>query len=260
MKNMHRTLWVVLILTPMMVLAAPVTSSQAANLANNAPAVASTQAADLANNVPAAVDNSQERVFTGAGDTSVGDNTANPIPTLPFSHGSSGMPDVITMLLTLDKSFPALTFMVSGMAYLFGFGIMIKAIWSLKSYGMGVSMTAHNDIRPIIMQLIVGTLLIFMVSTLKSLLATLYGTDAITAYQHIPDTTWKVAADTMVIFMQFIGLVAVVRGLLHLHKASNGQSQQNGFAKGIIHLVGGTLSLNIIQTKNILYSTLGLTT
>lgn len=169
------------------------------------------------------------------------------------------IPDVTTMLLTLDKSFPLLTYMVSGFAYLFGFSIIVRSIWDLKKYTLGVSMTAQNDLRPTLVHLAVGAGLIFLPSTLKTVLATVYGTDTITGYAR-PDTSWLVAQDTLIIFVQFVGLVAVVRGLLHLHKAANGQSQQNGFAKGIIHLVGGVLSLNIIQAKDILYSTLGLTT
>jgi hypothetical protein len=170
------------------------------------------------------------------------------------------VPDVVTMLLTLDKNFPQLTYMVSGLAYLFGFGIIMKAIWDLKKYTLGVSMTAQNDLRPTLMHLAVGGALIFLPSTIQSLLVTVYGTDAITGYAKLPDTSWQVAQDTLIIFVQFIGLVAVVRGLLHMYKAAHGQSQQNSFTKGIIHLIGGVLSLNIIQTKDILYSTLGLTT
>ncbi len=183
-------------------------------------------------------------------------------PTLGGGGGllPTAVPDVVTMLLTLDESFPNLMRMTAGLSYLFGFGIMTKAVWELKKYGMGVSTTAQNDLRPTIMELCVGVALVFLPSTLKTLLATVYGTDAITGYKHLPDSSWQVASDTLIIFVAFIGLVAVVRGLLHLHKASSGQSQQNGFAKGIIHLVGGVLSLNIVQAKNILYSTLGLTT
>ena len=269
---MQRTLWVLLIFTPMVVLAAaPVTGSQMAGLANNAPAGADSQMAGLANNVPAGAGSyaaglannvpqgagSQARAFVGANVPSEVKAMGAGI-NLPFGQ-DAGVPDIVSMLLNLDKSFPPLMYMVSAMAYLFGFGIILKAVWSLKQYGMGVSMTAQNDLRPVIMQLVVGALLIFLPSTLKSVLATVYGTDAITGYTKLPNTSWQVASDTLIIFVEFVGLVAVVRGLLHLHKASGGQGQQNLFSKGIIHLIGGTLSLNIVQTKDILYSTLGLT-
>lgn len=258
MKNMQRTLWVLLILTPMVVLAAPVTGSQAASLANNAPAGASSQAAGLANNAPAGA-GSQARTFVGADNAAAGEDATGTDSKLPFGQGA-GVPDIVTMMLTLDKSFPPLIYMVSAMAYLFGFGIILKVIWALKQYGMGVSMTQQNDLRPLIVQLVVGVLLIFLPSTLKSVLATVYGTDAITGYSQRPDTSWQVVSDSLILFVQFIGLVAVVRGLLHLHRAAGGQGQQNLFSKGIIHLIGGALSLNIVQAKDILYSTLGLGT
>lgn len=254
MKNMRRTVWVLLILTPMVVLAAPTGSE----LANNAPAGMGSQVMDLANNAPEGA-GSEVRNFVG--DKSVeknGEDAADSGVNLPFGQGA-GVPDIVTMLLNLDKSFPALIYMVSAMAYLFGFGLMLKAIWGLKQYTLGVSMTAQNSMHPIIMQLAVGVALVFLPSTLKAVLATVYGTDVPTLYK-VPDSSWKVASDTLILFVQFIGLIAIVRGLLHLHKASHGQAQQNSFAKGIIHLIGGTLSLNIIQTKDILYSTLGLTT
>ena len=274
MKNMQRTLWVLLILTPMVVLAAPVTGSQMVGLANNAPAGAGSQMAGLANNAPQGAGSyaaglannvpqgagSQARAFVGA-NVPPEVRAAGAGINLPFGQGQdTGTPDIVSMLLNLDKSFPPLMYMVSAMAYLFGFGIILKAVWSLKQYGMGVSMTAQNDLRPVILQLAVGVLLIFLPSTLKSVLATVYGTDAITGYTKLPNTSWQVASDTLIVFVEFIGLVAVVRGLLHLHRASGGQGQQNLFSKGIIHLIGGALSLNIVQAKDILYSTLGLGT
>ncbi len=184
-------------------------------------------------------------------------------PKIPFGDGA-GVPDVATMLSNLISNFPALLAMVTGMAYLFGFGIMLKAVWTLKQYGLGVSMTAQQDIRPILMRLAAGAALIFIPSTLKSLLVTVYGADVSPIdYQPYLDPTnnvWMLASKTLIVFTGFIGVVAIIRGLLHMHKAAEGQSQQNGFAKGIIHLLGGVLSMNIIQTKNILYSTLGLMT
>ena len=273
MKNMQRTLWVLLILTPMVVLAAPVTGSQAASLANNAPQGVSSQVAglannapegagsqvaDLANNVPAGA-GSQARAFVGVDTAAAAAGATGLGSKLPFGQGA-GVPDIVTMMLTLDKSFPPLIYMVSAMAYLFGFAIILKVLWALKQYGIGVSMTQQNDLRPLIVQLVVGVLLIFLPSTLKSVLATVYGTDAITGYANLPGTSWQVVSDSLILFVQFVGLVAVVRGLLHLHRASGGQGQQNLFSKGIIHLIGGALSLNIVQAKDILYSTLGLGT
>lgn len=257
-KNIQRILWVLLILTPMVVLAAPVAGSQVTSLANNVPQGASSQLANLANNAPQGV-GSQARVFVGVDNAAAAADTTGSASKLPFGQGA-GVPDIVTMMLTLDKSFPPLMYMVSAMAYLFGFAIILKVLWALKQYGMGVSMTHQNDLRPLMVQLVVGVLLIFLPSTLKSVLATVYGTDAITGYAHLPDTSWQVVSDSLILFVQFIGLVAVVRGLLHLHRASGGQGQQNLFGKGIIHLLGGALSLNIVQAKDILYSTLGLGT
>ncbi|MBY0377947.1 MAG: hypothetical protein K2Q33_05240 [Gammaproteobacteria bacterium] len=173
----------------------------------------------------------------------------------------TNLPDIVSMLISLDKSFPALFNMMGGLAYLFGVGLIVEAIWKFRKYGEGISMVSQRDIREPIMHLIIGALLVFAPSATRGLLTTVFGADSILPYAPtIPDTAWQLGLSTIIVFVQFVGFVAIVRGLLHLHKAAGGQTQQNAFAKGIVHLVGGVLSLNIVATKNILYSTLGLTT
>ncbi len=306
-KTIRRTLWALLVLTPIVVLAAPVTSSQVLNnaqgassqlgaLVNNAPEGASSQLGALTNNAPegassplgalaanvpegagsqlrALADNVPEGVGSqlralandapeGAGSqlkALAGDAAAKAGIQLPFGQ-NAGVPDILTMLQTLDKSLLPLTTMVTALAYMFGIGLMLSAIWELRKYGEGISMVSQRDIRPILMRLCAGTALIFIPTTVKTLLITVYGNDSILGYEQWPATAWEWASKSLIIFVGFIGLVAIVRGILHLHKAAGGQSQQNGFTKGIIHLIGGVCSMNIVAMKDILYSTLGLTT
>ncbi len=191
------------------------------------------------------------------GDPSVSMNWNN--IALPHPKLSFGGVDIVTMLENLDKSIPYLFYMVGGLSYLFGITLVLGAIWKFKKWGEGVSMVAQKDAREPIMHLAVGILLIFAPSTMRTLLLTVFGTGSILSYTPtIPDLSWQLAADTIIAIVQFVGFVAIVRGLLHLHKAVGGQAQQNMFSKGIIHLVGGVLSMNIVGTKDILYSTLGL--
>ena len=184
----------------------------------------------------------------------------NNIAVLNPNHKSFfGTPDIVTMLENLDKSIPYLFYMVGGLTYLFGITLVLSAIWKFKKWGEGVSMVAQKDAREPIMHLAIGVLLIFAPSTMRTLLVTVFGTGSIFSYiPTIPDLSWQLASDTVIAIVQFVGFVAIVRGLLHLHKAVGGQAQQNMFSKGIIHLVGGVLSMNIVGTKDILYSTLGL--
>ncbi len=172
----------------------------------------------------------------------------------------TNLPDIASMLISLDKSFPALFTMTGGLAYLFGLGLMLKGLWGFRKYGEGISMVSQRNLQEPIMQMAIGAMLVFVPSTIKGLLTTVFGADSLLPYApSLPNSSWDLALKTIIVFVQFVGFVAIVRGLLHLHKSSSGQAQQNTFAKGIVHLVGGVLSLNIVATKNILYSTLGLT-
>jgi uncharacterized membrane protein HdeD (DUF308 family) len=180
-----------------------------------------------------------------------------------ITNGDVSLP---SMLVHLMASIPSLTLMVTGITYMSGMAFMMGAVFQLRKYGEGVSMVSQRDIRGPLIGMAMGATLLFLPSTINTLLMTVYGSHAITGYA-IPDgipsawpSAWVLGRDLIVVFIQFIGLVAIVRGLFHLHKSANGQSQQNGFAKGVVHLIGGVLSMNIIEAKNILYATLGLMT
>ncbi len=198
------------------------------------------------------------------------------IPTVSFAASDqniqaiqsikSGDVTLPSMLLHVMESIPSLALMVTSISFISGMMFMINAVWQLRKYGEGVSMVSQRDIRSGMFSLIMGATLIFLPSTINTLMITVYGSHTITGYtmpDGIPSTwpsAWVLGRDVIVVFIQFIGLVAIVRGLFHLYKNANGQTQQNGFAKGVVHLIGGVLSMNIIEAKNILYATLGLMT
>jgi len=59
------------------------------------------------------------------------------------------------------------------------------------------------------------------------------------------------------LFIQIIGLVAFVRGWMMIAKsASQGGHQQGGFGKGMMHVFGGVMAINIVSTLNVINETL----
>ncbi len=186
---------------------------------------------------------------------------ANNFLGIPLSPDTN-IPDVTSMLESLQTNFISLSQLVAALCYVFAGYFMLTALLKLKKYGEGISMTAQKEFSGTLVSIVIGVAFLFIPSTLTTLLTTFYGTDTITAYTQLDQdgVTWELAMQTIVMIVQFVGVVAVVRGLFHLHKATHGQSQQNGFAKGVVHLIGGVLAVNIVATKDILYSTLGLAT
>jgi intracellular multiplication protein IcmC len=59
--------------------------------------------------------------------------------------------------------------------------------------------------------------------------------------------------------IQIVGLIAFIRGWLILVKTATGQ-QGGGIGKGITHIIGGVLALNIVGTQQVINASLGIST
>lgn len=166
--------------------------------------------------------------------------------------------NVDEMLTNIQEQIPALTQFVTGFAYLAGFFFIFKAIYALKQYGDMRTMTSSNaDLRGPITSAFVGAALAFSPTVISITLTTAFGDDSLMAY---PDTStgWDQMGKTLVNIVYFVGGIAFIRGIMHLHKVGQGQAQQNTFSKGIIHIIGGIMALNITAVTNILFTTLGI--
>ena len=60
--------------------------------------------------------------------------------------------------------------------------------------------------------------------------------------------------------IQIIGIISFIRGWVMLAKATNPGQQPGAISKGITHVVGGILAVNIYTFIEVVYQTLGLTT
>lgn len=181
------------------------------------------------------------------------------LPLLLFSTlAFAQAPDIYLMMKNIQAQMGPLTKFVTAVAYLSGFIFIGKALYSLKSYGDARAMSApHTDFRGPMVEMIVGTCLIFAPQFIRDLNMTLSGTDSPLQYTSNASPFSEMAV-TIVGIVKLVGIVAVIRGLFIFHKLGSGQHQQASFSKGLIHLLGGTLAYNIVWVKDVLFSTLGI--
>lgn len=66
---------------------------------------------------------------------------------------------------------------------------------------------------------------------------------------------WDEVIDPVMKIMQVIGLVALIRGISSLTRLA-GQSQPGVLGKAVVHIVGGTLAINIYGTVDVIQNTL----
>lgn len=158
--------------------------------------------------------------------------------------------------------------LVSGGAYVIGIVFLVKAIMAFKQVGEGRSgMSQGHSLKEPLLYLFSGIMLIYLPTAMDMILATLYGTNEILSYNDLAAGNSVVDAlfgssglfgGNLVIFIQLIGLIAFVRGWIMLAKSAHqqGGGHQGGIGKAGMHIFGGVLAINVVQTINIINNTL----
>lgn len=181
----------------------------------------------------------------------------------PVSCWVSSQVDILT---NIANSMQPVERLISGAAYLMGLGFAIKALYSLKGYGESRTMMSSNtSIKEPLIYMLVAAMLIYLPTGFEVLMNSTFGYSSVLAYA--PVNSNSEAIDTLfgpgsavgaslALIIQTIGLVAFVRGwVLIARSASHGQ-QPGGTGKGLIHIFGGILAMNIVGTLQIINNTL----
>lgn len=166
-------------------------------------------------------------------------------------------PSLPELLTNIAEQMPYLWDMVTGAAYITGFFLVILGLHHLKRAGEQHG-GQGGGLKSALMSLVVGVILIFSPSSLESAVATFFGSNAPLSYPSGSGAFYQLGA-VLVAIIQFFGLVAFIRGLMHFHKLGSGHAQPGTFGKGMTHLIGGVLCMNILGTASVIGSTLGIT-
>jgi intracellular multiplication protein IcmC len=162
----------------------------------------------------------------------------------------------------LSGSIDQLYYMVTGCAYVIGIAFAFKALYSLKVYGEQRTMMSSNaSMKEPLSYLFVAGIFIFLPTGVGVFLNTTFGTDSIMAYSALPsafDLTQENGGYALLQLLQLIGIIAFIRGWVLIARAGAQGQQPGGVGKGLMHVFGGVLLMNIVYTLNIVYNTLGI--
>ncbi|MDI1352281.1 MAG: type IV secretion protein IcmC [bacterium] len=172
----------------------------------------------------------------------------------------------VDILTNLANSLAPVERLITGGAYLMGCAFLFKAIYSLKVYGEARTMMSNSaSIKEPVVYLMVGAIFIYFPTSLQMLLQSTFGNENV--LQYAPVNSSNQTLDTLfgsgsavgrplTMLIQVIGLVAFVRGwVLVARSASQGQPP-GGTGKGLVHVFGGILAINIVATLEMINNTL----
>lgn len=156
--------------------------------------------------------------------------------------------------------------LITGGAYLIGCAFVFKAIYSLKMYGEARTMqSSSTSIKEPLVFLMVGAMLIYFPTAFKILMQTTFGYQNV--LQYAPVNSSNQAIDTLfgngsavgrplTMLIQVIGLIAFVRGWVLIARSASQGQPPGGTGKGMMHVFGGILAINIVGTLNMINNTL----
>lgn len=191
----------------------------------------------------------------------MGDNCAsNPV--------SCWISDQVDILANIAGNMASVERLVSGAAYLIGIAFAMKALLSLKELGetqSAQSSAGRTTIKEPLMYFLVAAVLIYLPTGFQVLMNSTFGYSNILAYAPInsnnstldilfgQDSTVGVSLS---IIIQTVGLIAFVRGWVLIAKTSSQGQQPGGVGKGMVHVFGGILAMNIVGTLQVINNTL----
>ena len=179
---------------------------------------------------------------------------------LPLSAGyAADTISFIEILKNLKISSDAVFKLTTAISYGLGFWFMIAALIDLKHHGQANAAQGGGIGKPLA-KFFVGVALIYLPSTVSSVVVTFWGAGAgVLDYSAKSGNetleTFKLTAITIV---RLIGLISFINGLVVLSHSSEQGAQPGSVAKGILRIFSGILAINVVATIQVFEVTFGI--
>ena len=171
---------------------------------------------------------------------------------------ATGIPTAQDVLNRIYEQLPQLTGMLYAIVFILGLVFIFKGLVKLKLLGEQRSMMSqHGSLKAPLLYLLIGALLLYLPSTLLISTSTFWTTPCSYCYPTTPDSAFTPFFKVVYAVVNFVGLIAFVRGLVILSHTGE-QSQQGAFAKAMTHIIGGILCMNIGTLVQTIFTTLGI--
>ena len=168
--------------------------------------------------------------------------------------------DVQSILVNLSKSYPAVKRLIFSISFFTGLAMTLSALYKLKVYGeMRTMMGTQTNLKEPLATFLAAAVFLFIPSAFDSLMVTTFGSPDVTPLSYVASEApgFEDGMKAVLGLVQIIGLISFIRGWSQLAGAAQQGRQPGGFGKGLTHIFGGLLAMNIAGTKDIIWNTFG---
>lgn len=169
------------------------------------------------------------------------------------------------ILQNLAHSLVPVENLVIGAAYLIGISFIMKALLTLKSQSESRGASGGSGGKEALVYALVGGMLLFFPSGFEVLMNTTFGYPNVLAYAQpsysSPMLNSLFGADNatgeaLALIIQVVGVFSFVRGWVLIARGASQGQPPGGTGKGLMHVFGGILAMNIIGTLQVINNTL----
>ncbi len=154
--------------------------------------------------------------------------------------------------------------------------MIIHALTKLKKFGHMSMQAQPGELGGPLMQLVVGAVLIYLPTATDVLTNSFFGTSnsifgsGSVNYRNVGygsellgylptdsfSQQWASMANTLVLYIQFVGLLCFLKGWFILSKSAGHGAQPGTIGKGLTHIIGGIVAINFISMAKIINNTI----
>lgn len=178
------------------------------------------------------------------------------LPSVAYANASSGLS---SWLYNIATQVPSLIKLVVVVSYISGFGFLISSVMKFKACAQASTMmSSQQGVGGPVIYLLVGVVLLYFAGFVKVGSVTLLGEGSTIAYQDSMAGGFLHTSTITSIFiiLKLIGYIAFIKGIYILARLGGSQAQPGTLGKGMVHILGGILAINIEATYVILLNTL----
>jgi intracellular multiplication protein IcmC len=169
--------------------------------------------------------------------------------------------DILTNIASNLAPFQRL---ISGAAYLIGLSFAMKALFCLKSLGESrTMMSGDKSMKEPLVYLFVAAMLIYLPTGFQIVMNSTFGPNSrVLAYSDNNQTMGALfgensaAGAAVTLIIQTIGLISFIRGWVLIAKSASQGQPPGATGKGLVHVFGGILAMNIVGTLDIINNTI----
>lgn len=189
------------------------------------------------------------------------------------------MPDIQAILTNVSNIIVPLTALVLTISFVAGVFFIFQALVALKNAGQNVGTSSQSQTGEMsgpLLKLCIGAILIYLPSSTDALTnslfntgSSLFGSGSIN-YQNLGvgstllsygggnsfGQQWASLANTLVLYIQFIGLLSMLKGWFILAESTGHGAQQGTVGKGFTHVIGGIIAMNFVTAMTIINNTI----